>query len=68
MGYGWHDLYDEEVQAIRAGAKLFAQPDRLRAYLSFGSHNFVLDHYRLLLMNFSKIWTTSLVKLHKCIK
>ena len=46
MGFGWHDLYDEEVQAIRAGAKLFAQPERLRAYLSFGSHfNFQLLCY-----------------------
>ena len=50
MGYGWHDLYDEEVQAIRAGSKLFVQPYKLRAYLSKApqTHQVALSRFGIL--------------------
>merc|ERR1711892_85859 len=50
MGYGWHDLYDVEVQAIRAGAKLYMQPHKLRTYLSKAPqpHQVALSRFGLL--------------------
>ena len=33
-GFGWHDLYEPQVLAVRAAAKLYHQPGKLRAWLS----------------------------------
>ena len=49
-GWGWHDLYDEEVLAVRAASKLYVQPEKLRAWLGKApqDHQVILSKFRIL--------------------
>ena len=61
-GWGWHDLYDEEVLAVRAASKLYVQPEKLRAWLGKApqDHQVILSKFRILDLLLSKYQRTVL--------